>query len=68
MAMKESVIKWQTGEPYESGNYLVTMKDGTVSTLEWYNSYFGCKCWVWNIEDNPIIAWCKLSDIESYKE
>lgn len=61
----ESVIKWQTGEPYESGNYLVTMKDGTISTLEWYD--WG-KCWVWSIEDNPIIAWCKLSDIEPYKE
>lgn len=66
--MMESVIKWQTGEPYESGNYLVTMKDGTVSIREWYNSYTGCKYWVWSREDNPIVAWCKFSDIEPYKE
>lgn len=64
----ESKIKWQTGEPYESGSYLVTMKDDTVSIRDWYNSYTGCKYWVWSIEDNPIVAWCKLSDIEPYKE
>lgn len=63
----ESKIKWQTGEPYESGRYLVTMKDGTVSVLEWYNSYTGCKYWDCKTE-SEVIAWCKLSDIEPYKE
>lgn len=63
----ESKIKWQTGEPYESGSYLVTMKDGAVSIRDWYNSYIGCKYWVCRT-DVEVTAWCKLSDIEPYKE
>lgn len=30
----ESKIKWKTGEPYESGYYLVTMKDGITLILD----------------------------------
>lgn len=66
--MKESIIKWQTGEPNESGSYLVTTRDGFVS----YEKYI-------KYGDEPvrktlhayhteIIAHCRFSDIEPYKE
>ena len=61
----ESIIKWQKGEPKEEGYYLVTLKTPIciivdVCNYEEYGwSYCGnCK----------VIAWCKLSDIEPYKE
>lgn len=62
----ESVIKWQTGEPKERGIYLVTTSSNIVRTSYWIS---GC----WLINDLPfstlmIKAWCKLSDIEPYKE
>lgn len=56
-------IKWQTGIPKENGVYLVTMSGGYVA-INWYsnkdvaNDYF----------KYCVIAWCKLSDIEPYKE
>lgn len=61
-----SGIHWQTGEPKESGIYLVTTSSNIVRTSYWNN---GC----WLINDLPfstlkIKAWCKLSDIEPYKE
>lgn len=63
----ESKIKWQTGKPNEEGKYLVSTKDGNVlmgvyiATLKYGNH------WVL-IGDDNVIAWCKLSDIEPYKE
>ena len=64
----ESVIKWQTGEPKENGEYLVSLKDGSVCRDEWRELYCeDCvKCWVYN--EGEVTAWCKLSDIEPYKE
>lgn len=61
-----SVIHWQTGKPKESGIYLVTTSNNMVRTAYWNNG-----CWLFN--DLPFItqkikAWCKLSDIEAYKE
>ena len=61
-----SKIKWQTGEPKESDIYFVTTSSNIVRTSYWNN---GC----WLINDLPfstlkIKAWCKLSDIEPYKE
>lgn len=61
-----SGIHWQTGEPKESGIYLVTTSSNIVRTSYWNN---GC----WLINDLPfstlkIKAWCKLSDIKPYKE
>ena len=63
---KYSIVHWQTGEPKESGIYLVTTSSNIVRTSYWNN---GC----WFINDLPfstlkIKAWCKLSDIEPYKE
>ena len=62
----ESVIKWQTGEPKKGGVYLATTKSGLIRT-----AYWNMNCWMINnlpFNSNIIIAWCKLSDIEPYKE
>ena len=63
----ESVIKWQTGEPKEGGQYLVTTSLGVVSTDVWLKD---AKRWYEYSEDyfDVVIAWCNLSDIEPYKE
>ena len=60
----ESVIKWQTGEPKEMGKYIITTDNGEVRTI-----YFHPKEAV-DLEffEIAVIAWCKLSDIEPYKE
>lgn len=59
----ESKIKWQTGEPKEGGSYLTTVSNGTVLCNVWAKY---AKEWVfWK---NDVTAWCKLSDIEPYKE
>lgn len=64
-AIQYSVVKWQTGEPKESGSYLVTIK-GTHGTFVecCYSCFSMLSHWSWN----NVIAWCKLSDIEPYKE
>ena len=64
----ESVIKWQTGEPKEDGEYLVSTVDGDVCRDELRSLYSEdeMKCWVYN--EGDVIAWCKMSDIEPYKE
>ena len=60
----ESVIKWQTGVPKETDNDVITTNDGVVRFFR-----FGCKEIV-DIEffEMFVSAWCKLSDIEPYKE
>lgn len=66
----ESVIKWQTGEPKEEGFYLVTFcysnnrKKG-ITKAEWYNKHWFIGL---NYPQEEITAWCKLADIEPYKE
>lgn len=60
----ESVIKWHTGMPTEIGKYIITTDDGEVRTINFHPKeivdleYF----------ERLVIAWCKLSDIEPYKE
>ena len=63
--MKESVINWQTGEPKETGKYLVQMKNNemTVDVNFWSNL---SNSWLFN--DALVVAWCNLSDIEPYKK
>lgn len=63
-----SHIKWQTGEPEENGEYLVSLEDGSVCRDEWRELYCDddMKCWVYN--EGEVKAWSKLSDIEPYKE
>lgn len=60
----ESTIKWQTGMPKEKGDYLVTLKNGCV-----FVDNFGILEKKWFIYNSDfVLAWCKLSDIEPYKE
>ena len=66
-----SHIHWQTGEPKHDGFYIVTSFDflrkvDTCSILEkvgykWKNGSL-------EVRECHIKAWCKLSDIEPYKE
>lgn len=58
----ESVIKWRTGEPKEDGIYLVTDFANQI--------FFVDRCddsWV-IYDDDEILAWCPLNEIEPYKE
>ena len=61
----ESIIKWQTGEPKENGDYLVTVQDSVLKYRR--NNGFWMYCGL-IIRDKVVSAWCKLSDIEPYKE
>jgi hypothetical protein len=62
----ESLIKWQKGEPKESGAYLATIK-GRYSIFVQY-AYFGVLTNWEYFKPEEILAWCKLSDIKPYKE
>lgn len=56
-------IKWQTGEPPETGMYLVTVENKYIAT-----DYFGYFQYdKWRHYDGHVTAWCKLSDIQPYK-
>jgi len=62
----ESTIKWQKGEPEEDGTYLITVKGKKivyVATDFWDNR----EEWDTFVTES-VVAWCKLSDIEPYKE
>lgn len=69
--MKKSVIKWQTEEPKHDGVYVVTSFDSSQKInicrilervgYKWMNGSLEVRCC--NIK-----AWCKLDDIEPYKE
>lgn len=59
-----SRIKWQTGEPKEEGVYLVTTIFGEVKT----STYIKAKAIDFGVFSQDVVAWCKLSDIEPYKE
>lgn len=60
---KYSIIHWHTVEPKDVGQYLVTFNSGEIGIGIWCAN----KLWQRYVIDN-IIAWCKLSDIEPYKE
>lgn len=62
--MSRSVVEWKTGRPKEYGLYIVTLKDGSVATDEWYKFSDGDD---WHYFWNKVIAWCKLGDIKAYK-
>lgn len=64
MMKEQSTIKWRTGEPKSHGRYLIQTKDDGLQIAFW-SSYVQS----WSLYHNSeIIAWCKLSDIEPYKE
>ena len=64
--IKKSVINWQTGEPEKCGSYLVSVNSScsVFVTTDYWN---GLKA-KWQYWDENVVAWCKLSDIEPYKE
>lgn len=64
----ESVIKWKTGVPEEEGMYLVTTYYGKVKVDEFYHYSVSGKEYGTFIKYAGPIAWCKLSNIEPYKE
>ena len=61
-----STIKWQTGEPKENGDYLVSLKNGTVESSHACQKIGGGFDFVPGSRN--VVAWCKLSDIKPYKE
>lgn len=63
----ESVIKWQTGETKEEGEYIVQLKYYNRLTISSWERF--SNGWNWTVfSKSEIIAWCKLSDIEPYKD
>ena len=64
----ESVIKWQTGKPKEEGDYLTTRRLANGKVYVCYNYWVDNKWFAVPCENSTTIAWCKLSDIEPYKE
>lgn len=59
-------IQWQTGEPKESGLYLVTISGKYSIFVQCMQ--FGCLTGWSYFKPEEIIAWCKLNDIKPYKE
>ena len=60
----------QTGKPKEKGEYLVTLFNGEITFNEYCcitNSDEEEEFFWSNWDDDSIIAWCSLSDIEPYK-
>lgn len=62
----ESVIKWQTGEPKEGGYYLITTDSDRITTDLW-RIFPNRSNWEYR-NKFEVVAWCKLSDIEPYKD
>lgn len=59
----ESIIKWKTRTPNDSGRYVITLKWKDVET-DWYDKDLG-----WHrYHDKDVVAWCNLNNIEPYKE
>lgn len=64
-------IPWQTGEPKKEGYYLVTTNFGHVTFDYWMKKYNeGGSYYDWSLNNcyKKVRAWCKLRDIEPYKE
>ena len=68
----ESVIKWQTSEPKDKDMYLVTFEktsEGETSVVPMYRIEGIWRTTSWDsVKQERVKAWCKLSDIEPYKE
>ena len=63
----ESTIKWHTRKANKQGRYLITTKTGVIVYAILKSRYDGSLQWYYCNEEE-ILAWCKLSDIEPYKE
>ena len=63
----ENTINWQTGTPKHPGDYLVTTKHHNVEKDIWRNNADIYKNhWVYH-NDEDVIAWCALENIEPFK-
>lgn len=64
---QNSTIHWQTGMPKHPGQYLVTTKHHGVETDIWrhYAGFYKNQWYEHNDED--VIAWCALVDINPFK-
>lgn len=60
---KRSIIHWQTGEPQESGTYLVCTANEYVDVFYFELTSKTHK----DIFNRVVIAWCKLTDINPYR-
>ena len=63
-----SQIKWETGEPKEEGEYLTTRRCSNGETYTCTNFLDEGHWFAYPCDNSVTIAWCKLSDIEPYKE
>ena len=63
---KYSIIHWHTGEPKESGCYLITTDSGRITTDMW-RIFPNRSSWEYR-NKFQVVAWCKLSDVEPYKK
>ena len=64
---QNSTIQWQTGTPKYPGDYLVTTKHHHIEKDIWRNNADIYKNhWAWH-NDEDVIAWCFLEDIEPFK-
>ena len=70
MMKEQSIVKWHTGEPKDYDIYIVSVSNGEkdgVTVLSWDNKQ---KKFIYmdRFPNLEATAWCKLSDIEPYKE
>lgn len=63
----ESTIKWQKGTPTIGGEYLVSLKDGSVTTDK-FLAVDGLEGDWKRFNKSYVVGWCKLSNIAPYKE
>ena len=55
--------------PEQTGLYLVTLSTGEVIAMVYNNRFASSPYWFGEEnEEGTVVAWCKLSDIEPYKE
>lgn len=62
-----SEIEWHDGKDIpnpSTGSFLIITKDGGIAEAEYkYNKWLQYR---WNTSYDSVIAWCRLSDIDSY--
>lgn len=67
-----SVLKWKTGKPKGDGLYIVRRRNlsgnGEFTSVLERQGYFWVNATMCRIKYEDVIAWCKLGDIEPYKE
>lgn len=64
---QNTTIPWQTGMPKHTGRYLVTTKHHDVETDIWRNYAGLYKNHWYEHNDEDVVAWCFIEDIEPFK-